>query len=98
MHPQNSGLTELKVGSLALDPEFDSETLEYSAETTNASNKITAVAANEGATITILNGTTPVDNEGSAVWEEGDNTLTVKVSFGGTDITYTVTVTYSTED
>lgn len=68
----------------------------YTATTTNATNKVTATAADETATIAIKNGTTEVTNGGNASWEEGENTLTITVTDGnGPQISkvYTVTVT-----
>ena len=70
---------------------------EYTATTTNATNKITATPEDEDATIVILNGETPVENEASATWAEGENTLTVTVTKGSAEKTYTVVVTKTTE-
>lgn len=67
----------------------------YTADTSNASNKVTAVAANSKATIKIKNGNTDVENGGNATWETGANTLTITVTYGTTVNTYTITVTKS---
>lgn len=94
----NASLSGLTIGSLTLTPEFDPDVTEYAAATTNASNKVTAEAADETATITIKNGTTEVTNGGNASWSEGENTLTITVSDGRDNPvtkTYTVTVTKS---
>ena len=78
-------------------PEFDSDVLEYTAETPNATNKVTATLTDETAEVTILVGETEIDNGGNASWAEGENTLTVTVT-GTTDETvYTVTVTRTVE-
>ena len=69
---------------------------EYTATTSNASNKVTATPTDPNATVTILNGETPVTNGSSASWEEGDNELTITVSGGAPDTVYTVTVTRET--
>ena len=69
---------------------------EYTATTSNASNKVTAAAADPTATIEIKNGSTDVANGSNASWSVGENTLTVKVSDGRgpkVEKTYTVTVT-----
>lgn len=69
---------------------------EYTATTTNASNKVTATAADETATIAIKNGTTDVNNGSNASWAVGENTLTVTVTDGNDpqiSKVYTVTVT-----
>ena len=42
-------------------------------------------------------GDTEIENGSSATWEEGENTLTVKVECGGEEETYTVTITKTTE-
>lgn len=72
---------------------------EYEVETSNASNKVTAVAADEDAEIEIKLGDTVIENESSPTWEAGENTLTIKVTasdeFASETKTYTVTVTKS---
>ena len=79
-------------------PEFDSDVLEYTAETSNATNKVTATPTDATAEVTILVGETEIENGESASWDEGENTLTVTVT-GTTDETvYTVTVTRTVED
>ena len=67
--------------------------LEYSAETSNASNKVTATTTDPYATVKIMVGTTEIENGSSASWDEGENTLTITVSGGAADTVYTVTVT-----
>ena len=68
--------------------------LEYTATTTNATNKITATPTDETAEIEILVGDTEIQNGGTATWEDGENVVTITVSGNGTDDTvYTVTVT-----
>ena len=66
--------------------------LEYTATTSNASNKVTATPTDEYATVSILCGETEVENGSSASWEVGENTLTSTVSGGAPDTGYTVTV------
>lgn len=71
---------------------------EYTATTANASNKVTATAADDTATIEIKNGSTTVTNGSNASWSVGENTLTIKVTDGNDptlEKTYTVTVTRS---
>ena len=89
----NANLSALTLGSLTLTPAFNSSTTTYTTETTNATNTVTVTAADAGATIAITNGSAPVTNGQSATWAEGENTLTIAVSNGGTTKTYTVTVT-----
>lgn len=68
---------------------------EYTAETTNATNKVTATPEDENAELTIKVGDTEIENEGTATWTEGENTLTIDVVNGEETETYTVTVTKS---
>lgn len=89
------GLSSLTIGSLTLTPAFNRNTLNYTAATTAATNAVTAVAKDGDATIVIKNGSTTVTNGSSASWSAGANTLTVKVTNGSNEQTYTVTVTKS---
>ena len=93
MSARLSGLT---IGALALTPAFDPDTAEYTANTTNATNTITATPEDEKAAVTILNGETPVNNGAAATWAEGANTVTITVKNGAAQKVYTVTVTKST--
>ena len=66
---------------------------EYTATTSNVTNKITATPTDETAEVEILVGETEVENGESATWDEGENVVTITVT-GTTDETvYTVTVT-----
>ena len=91
----NANLASLKLGSLSLSPAFDAATTAYTAETTNASNVVTAVAANAAAEVAVKLNDTPMTNGTAAVWTSGSNTLAVTVTAedGTTTKTYTVTVT-----
>ena len=86
-------LSSLAIGSLALTPEFAPAVLEYTAQTTNATNTIRATAADADAVIEIKNGETVVSNGAAATWADGTNTVTIKVTNGDVSETYTVTVT-----
>ena len=90
-------LSDIKIGSLTLAPEFASETTTYTATTTNTTNTITATPANAGAQISITVGDKVVNNGAAATWSTGANTVTIKVTAadGTTTKTYTVTVTKS---
>lgn len=96
-HPQTSGLRSLNIGSLVLTPEFASSVKEYSAETANATNKVTAELLDSKDSMTIKVNGTEIQNKGTATWVEGENTVTVDVhdTYSGQDITYEVTVTYT---
>lgn len=82
------------MGSLTLTPAFSPAVTEYTTSTTNASNKLTAVAEDPDSVITVkLNDETVTDM--TLTWETGENEVEVKVVNGGTSKTYTVTVTAS---
>lgn len=90
-------LKSLKVGGNKLFPAFKSNVEEYMTNTTNVSNKIDVETLKAGAKIEILNGETPVENGGNATWIEGENTLTIKVTYAGVEKTYTVIVNKTTQ-
>lgn len=91
----SASLSGLTIGTLTLDPTFDSDVVSYTADTTNQTNTITATAEDPEAQITILNGETPVTNGSSATWVEGPNTVTITVKNGTAQKVYTVVVTKS---
>lgn len=66
---------------------------EYTATTSNNTNKVTATATDADAEVTIMLGETEVTNGGNATWEVGENELTVTVAEYGGETVYTVTVT-----
>lgn len=57
---------------------------------------MTATPEDENATVTILNGETPVENGTAATWTEGANTVNITVKNGEAQNVYTVTVTKTT--
>lgn len=91
----NTDLVSLTIGAISLSPTFSRVTTSYTGSTTTASNKITAVAKDGDATITIKNGSTTVNNGANATFTDGANTVTVKVANGGEEKTYTVVITKS---
>lgn len=71
----NVNLSALAIGSISLPPTFAAGTTVYTAETSNATNAITATAADENAGVAItLNGDS-LTNGSSATWEEGKRSL-----------------------
>ncbi len=86
-------LSALSVGSLTLNPAFAAGTTSYSVTTSNASDTVSATAAN-GATAAIkVNGSNHTSGS-AATWNSGTNTVQVIVSKTGlTTTTYTITVT-----
>jgi len=76
-----------------LVPTFSPSVTSYTAETTNGTNLITATAAKPGATIAIkVNGVGHV-NGTAATWISGVNVVEITVTYGTTQMIYTVTVT-----
>lgn len=90
-------LTALGVGSLTLTPTFDPEVTEYTATTSNSTNKITATAKDEAAEVKIESEDATIAADGTATWAAGDNVVTVTVTKETEVATYTnvytVTVT-----
>lgn len=80
---------------MTLTPAFDADVTEYTATTSNSTNKITATAADETATVTIASKDATIADDGTATWAEGDNIVTVTVTLGTNSNVYTVTVTKS---
>lgn len=90
-------LSALAIGGLTLAPAFASGTTTYTAETTNATNTITATPADAGASIQVLVDDKEISNGTAATWKSGSNTVTINVTAadGTTKKAYTVTVTKS---
>ena len=67
----------------------------YTAETTNATNTVTAVPSDAGVEIEVLVNNSKIDNGRAATWQSGSNTVKVNVTAadGTAKKTYTVTVT-----
>ena len=85
-------LESLTIGTLSLVPAFSSDVQEYTLTTTNNRNKVTATPTDSDADVEISLGATPIDNGTAAVWETGDNTLSIKVTNNGEATTYIVHV------
>ena len=88
-------LSALAIGSLTLTPTFDPEVTEYTAATTNSTNKITATPVDEGTTVEIDSDDATIASDGTATWAAGANVVTVTVSKGDVEMVYTITVTKS---
>lgn len=91
--PPSAKLSDLKVGALTLTPTFDPDVTEYAATTSNASNKITATAADADATVVIASDDATIAADGTATWATGENTVTITVTNGELEEVYTVVVT-----
>ena len=86
-------LSALSIGALTLTPAFDSATTSYTVTTSNATNAVSATATDPDAGVVItVNGDSVTDGS-SVTWEDGTNAVVVTVSNGGSNKTYTVTVT-----
>lgn len=88
-------LSALAIGSLTLTPTFDASVTEYTATTTNTTNKITATPADETATVTIDSDDATIAEDGTTTWAVGENEVTITVLKGDLEKVYTVTVTKS---
>lgn len=89
-------LSELRLGSLTLSPEFKPDTTSYTASTSNASNTINAITSDAGATVAISLNDEVVSNGSALTWESGSNTVEITVTAAdGTTASYIVTVTKS---
>lgn len=88
-------LSALAVGSLTITPTFDPEVTEYTATTTNSTNKITATPADETAEVAIESDDATIAADGTATWAAGANEVTITVTKGDLERVYTVTVTKS---
>lgn len=89
--PLSADLTELRLGSLTLTPEFDPGVIEYTASTSNATTAVTATPEDSSAAVTLKLGGAAVTSP--VTWASGENTLTAEVTNGDVSKTYTVTVT-----
>lgn len=89
----NAKLSVLTVGNLTLSPAFNADTTSYATTTANATDTVTVMAADSGASVSVTNGSAPVANGSAATWSDGANTLTITVTNGAVTKTYTVTVT-----
>ena len=83
------------LSGLTLSPSFDGGTVSYTAATTNTSDTVIAIPANDNAQVVMKLGTDTVKNGTAIKWAAGANTLTVTVKNGAATKVYTVTVTKS---
>ncbi len=86
-------LTGLTVGSLTLSPAFDAGKAYYTADTTNATNAVTATTADEGANVTVTVNGEEIANGSAATWNTGENTVEITVENNGSTRNYIVVVT-----
>lgn len=88
-------LSQLAVSALSLSPSFNPETLVYTANTSAASDTVTASPAQARAKVTVVFGGKNYPNGASLKWSSGANKVEVIVENGVSRRTYTVTVTKS---
>lgn len=86
-------LSALAITGVTLDPVFSANVKNYTADTTDATNAITATATDDSATVEIKVNGSVVESGAEATWNEGANEVKVKVTNGGKNSLYTVTVT-----
>ena len=88
-------LTSITLGSISIDPTFDADTLEYTAETENATNTVTAAAASGVSIVILVNGES-LTNGTAPTWGAGENEVLITASASGKlSTTYKITVTKS---
>lgn len=95
MELADARLSSLTIGALTLSPVFNKSTFSYTAETSNATNTITADAMDDEATVEILVNDAAHTNATAATWAEGENTVDITVTNGTETETYNVVVTYT---
>lgn len=76
-----------------LTPLFDGAVTSYTADTITATNNILATVLKTGAVIAIKVNDVAHTNDTAATWNLGANVVEIKVTYGTTEKTYTVTVT-----
>lgn len=86
-------LSDLTVGSVALSPEFDPETLTYTATVTGTSDAVTASPTQARAKVHIEFGGKNYPNGAALKWGSGANVVNIVVENGVSKRTYTVTAT-----
>lgn len=89
----DASLASLTLGSISLSPSFNPEVSEYAALTENATNTITAIAADNNAAVSITVNGNSISSGQSATWVLGSNTVTITVTNGSAVKVYTITVT-----
>lgn len=95
--PKNAYLASLTVGSLTLDPAFDRLKKNYTTTSTAASGIISATAKDGDATIVVKKDGSTIENNSTVNFANNAvTTLTVTVTNGDAENTYTVAVTRGT--
>lgn len=87
-------LTALTLGSLTLDPTFDANVNNYTAETEDATNTITATADTGTDIVITVNGNSHTSGT-AATWQTGENIVSIQLTSATGMNTYTVIVTKS---
>lgn len=87
-------LTALTLGSLTLDPTFDATVNNYTTETTDSTNTITATAASGVDIVITVNGNSHTSGT-AATWQPGENIVSIQLTSATGMNTYTVIVTKS---
>lgn len=91
---ENASLADLKVSNNTLSPAFAADTFEYTVETSDASNAVTALPADATAAMDITYNDKVIENGSRITWATGsENVVKIKVTDGSTIKTYQITVT-----
>lgn len=84
-------LTALTLGSLTLDPTFDATVNNYTTETSDSTNTITATAASGTDIVITVNGNSHTSGT-AATWQTGENIVSIQLTSATGMNTYTVIV------
>lgn len=89
----DADLASLVLGTETLAPTFDAGTQSYAVTVSNASDAVTAIAANTDADVVVSYDGDKVINGSTVTWKSGTKNLVVEVKKGNAAKTYTVAVT-----
>lgn len=90
-----AALEVLSLGSLTLVPSFEPLVTEYTTETTNATNTLTASPATSGATVVVTVDDTELSGNTITWGTDGEHTVVITVTSGMHEKQYTIVVTKS---
>ena len=94
----NVALQTLTIGSVSLTPSFAANVTSYAATTSNATNTVTATAADSSAGVVITVNGNSIASGGSATWSTGENNVLITVTNGVMSRTYRIVVTKESSD
>lgn len=93
--PSDVTLSSLAIAGADLVPSFDAGITTYTALAAQQTSTVSAAPTSQSAIATLLVNGVPLNNGGTANWNEGSNSLIITVTNEGYSIDYTVTVHYT---